>query len=80
METMKIVKKNFDLDINTCLLEIFFKENEEILHQKLSYQFNLTGTFFEQMQADEKTDNVIVEEILQKNPNFKMNDFIDMYV
>ena len=46
METMEIVKQNFEFSINDVLLQIFFEENEEILNLKFNHQYNLTGTFY----------------------------------
>lgn len=51
--------------MNDCLIQIFFEENEEILSLKLEYQYDTTGSYFEQISPDDpNSQNEIVSYIL----------------
>ena len=42
METFIVVKNQFDWEMNECLHQIFFEENEKILNLKLQHQYEAT--------------------------------------
>jgi hypothetical protein len=43
METIMVVKQEFDFGYNECLQHIFFNENQQILDLKIKYQFEKSG-------------------------------------
>lgn len=80
METIRIVKNEFNFGFMECLTHIFFEENPQILDLKLKYQFEKSGQQFEIFQQEDLDQiNRIANFICDQKPDFILNDFIDMY-
>ena len=57
METIMIVKQEFNFGYNDCLQHIFFNENQQILDLKIKYQFEKSGQQFEIFQQEDLDKN-----------------------